>query len=148
MAHKQSKPGILFVCIGNMIRSQMAEGFARKFGGSFLDVFSAGMAPTGVVAEEAVIVMEEKGIDISRQRSKGLADVPLRDMAYVVSMTGRPAEQICPPGFQGTPVTWNINDPLGRSVDRFRIARDEIEEKVKALIQDIWQRATPKTRRG
>ena len=91
-----SRQKVLFVCFGNMIRSQMAEGFAREFGDAFLDVYSAGVSPMGVVSEEAIQVMGEKGIDISGHRSKGLTEVPLSEMDYVISLCDVPAATLCP----------------------------------------------------
>jgi arsenate reductase len=136
-----TKTRILFVCVGNMIRSQIAEGFAREFGGTFLEVYSAGLRPTGSVSEEAIAVMKEKGIDISGQYSKGLEDVPLREMGYVVSMSGHPGRSFCPSNFSGTIVDWDIEDPLGHAIPFFREARDEIEALVKEFVQRIWKDA-------
>jgi arsenate reductase len=133
------KRKILFVCYGNMIRSQMAEGFARDFGGSFLDVYSAGLSPTGLVAHEAILAMREKGIDISKQRSKGLRDVPLAAMDYIVSLLGRSARQFCPPDFAGQTIDWYIHDPIGKHYDVFIEARDDIEKRVKELVKTIWK---------
>ena len=136
------KPKILFVCIGNMIRSQMAEGFAREFGGSFLEVYSAGIAPTGAVSEEAIIVMDEKGIDMTKHYSKGLRDVPFDEMDYVVSLFGRPVDTFCPDSFKGRKIDWDITDPLGRSFEFFRTVRDDMELKVKDLVQQIWRESS------
>ncbi|MCK5406858.1 MAG: arsenate reductase ArsC [Candidatus Krumholzibacteria bacterium] len=130
---------ILFVCYANMIRSQMAEGFARDLGEAFIDAYSAGVHPMGQVSEEAIEVMQEKGIDITAQHSKGLREVPIDEMDYVVSMTNRSASDICPPGFEGVALDWDIQDPVGEPVDRFRMTRDDIEGKVRDLIQRIWQ---------
>ncbi len=130
---------LLFVCYGNMIRSQMAEGFAREFGDAFVEVYSAGVRPTGVVSEEAIHVMQEKGIDIAGHRSKGLGDVPVGEMDYVVSLTNYPAKEMCPPSFQGTAIDWGIDDPIGKPFGHFRVTRDEIEARVNELIQQIWQ---------
>jgi len=132
---------VLFICIGNMIRSQMAEGFARELGGEFLDVYSAGLSPTGVVSEEAIEVMGEKKIDITSQRSKGLEEVPLAEMDYVVSLTRRPAASICGPDHKGEMLDWPIEDPLGRSFDRFRTTRDLIEERVIDFVRRLWKRS-------
>ena len=115
----------------------MAEGFGRRFGGDRVDIFSAGLNPTGVVADSAVSAMAEKGIDIRRQTSKGLADVPLSEMDYVVTMTGHKAESIVPDSFAGIPVTWDIADPIGRSDGKYRTVRDEIEILVRTLIESI-----------
>jgi arsenate reductase len=133
----QRKKKILFVCFGNMIRSQMAEGFGREHGGDVLEVFSAGLQPTGVVSEDAIVAMEEKGIDIKQQSSKGLDDVPLGDMDYVVSLLGRPASSFCPQSFAGTTVDWDIDDPVGHSYDYFLATRNDLERRIKKLIEQI-----------
>lgn len=142
MSDKKQK--VLFVCIGNMIRSQMAEGFARDMASSFLDVYSAGVRHTGAVSEEAVVVMEEKGVDIRSQWSKGLKDVPLEEMDYVISLCRYKAEDMCPPSFKGAPLNWPVDDPLGHAFEYFRAARDEIENKVKSFVQDLWKSGSVK----
>jgi arsenate reductase len=119
----------------------MAEGFAREFGDAFLDVYSAGVRPTGTVSDEAIFVMNEKGIDISRHYSKGLDDVPVDDMDYVVSLTNLPAKDMCPPSFAGRTIDWDIEDPIGKPFDQFRITRDDLEERVKELVKQIWQQS-------
>ena len=130
---------VLFVCYGNMIRSQIAEGFARDRGDAFLDVYSAGVNATGVVSDEAILAMEEKGIDITGQHSKGLDDVPVGKMDYVVSLTDTPAADMCPPSFTGKTIDWDVADPVGRSYEYFRATRDDIEARVRDLTQQIWQ---------
>ncbi|MGD8413537.1 MAG: arsenate reductase ArsC [Candidatus Latescibacterota bacterium] len=132
-----SKTKVLFVCIGNMCRSPMAEGFARALGGDVVEPFSAGLHPTGVVSEDAILMMEEHGIDIARQRSNGLDEVPLNDIDIVVSMTGIPAEQVFPSSFKGKLIDWDVDDPIGRPLSFFRRVRGEIEEKVTNLLEEI-----------
>ena len=139
MMSKSEKKKILFVCYANMIRSQMAEGFARDMGSAFLDVYSAGVHPTGVVGPEAIDVMKEKGIDISRQTSKRIGDVPIMEMDYVINMSGYPIHMVCPPGYEGTAIDWQIDDPVGKSVDYYRGARDAIEERVKKFVKTLWK---------
>jgi arsenate reductase len=139
MNSDNSKTKVLFVCIGNQIRSQMAEGFARHSGGAFVTVFSAGVAHSGIVGHETVEVMREKGIDISRQYSKGLSDVPIGEMDYIVNISGYPAEKVFPAAVNAKVIVWDISDPLGEGVDKFRTARDIIEAKVDALLREIWQ---------
>jgi arsenate reductase len=131
------KTKILFVCIGNMCRSPMAEGFARALGDDFVEVYSAGTHPTGAISEDAIMMMEEKGIDISRQFSKGLRSVPLDTIDIVVSMVGYPSEEILPADFSGKAIDWDVDDPIGRSIGVFRRVRDEIEEKVTNLLESI-----------
>jgi arsenate reductase len=117
----------------------MAEGFARDLGDAFIDVYSAGVNPTGQVSEEAIEVMLEKGIDINSHHSKGLDEVAVNEMDYVVSLTNRPASDICSLAFEGVTLDWDIRDPVGGSIDQFRVSRDNIEERVRDLIQRIWQ---------
>jgi arsenate reductase len=134
---ENQKTKVLFICIGNMCRSPMAEGFARKLGEDVVEVFSAGIHPTGVVSEDAILMMEENGIDISRQRSNGLDEIPLDEIDVAISMTGFPAAQYLPSDFQGRVLDWDVDDPIGRPLATFRRVRDEIEERVKDLLEEL-----------
>jgi arsenate reductase len=140
---ESSKKKVLFVCVGNMIRSQMAEGFARDGGSAFLDTFSAGVTPTGVVSEEAVAVMKEKGIDISDQYSKGLGDVPIAEMDYIVNMSGYDLNSVLPFDVPGTIVDWQVEDPLGRSLQYFRQTRDHLEPRINEFLRWLWKEDSP-----
>jgi len=131
---------LLFVCIGNMCRSPMAEGFAREMGGSRVESYSAGTNPTGVVSEDAIMLMDELGFDISHQRSNGLDAVPLEEMDVVVSMAPRPARLMVPKGFKGRVIDWNVDDPISRGLGTFRRVRDEIRTLVEQLLADIPDR--------
>ena len=133
---------VMFLCTGNSCRSQMAEGFARELGKGLIEPHSAGLIAAGV-HPRAIAVMKEKGIDISRQRSNDIDEELLREMDVVVTLCGN-AEESCPV----TPpeirrVHWPIKDPVGtigtgeEIVKEFRRARDEIEEKVSRLINDL-----------
>src|SRR4030095_4008873 len=124
------KTRVLFVCIGNMCRSPMAEGIARHAGKDLIEAYSAGTHPTGVVSEDAIEIMRELKIDISQQRSKSLLDVPLAEMDIVISMAPKRASEIVPRGFRGKTIDWNVDDPVGRSLTTFRRVRGEIDELV------------------
>ncbi len=138
MNHEDKKKAkVLFVCIGNMCRSPMAEGFARALGDDVVEAYSSGLHPTGVVSEDAILIMEEKGIDISRQRSKGMDSVPLSEIDIIVSMVGHPSRDFVSDKYGGQTYDWDIDDPIGRSVNVFRRVRDEIEEKVTTLLDQI-----------
>ncbi|UCH82826.1 MAG: low molecular weight phosphatase family protein [Candidatus Latescibacterota bacterium] len=137
------KKKVLFVCIGNMIRSQMAEGFAREGGSAFIETFSAGVKPTGVVSEEAVVVMREKGIDISDHRSKGLDDVPVLEMDYIVNMSGYDLKSLVPSAMAGAIIDWHVEDPLGRSLQYFRETRDNLEPRINEFLRQLWQDKIP-----
>jgi arsenate reductase len=146
-----SNPRILFLCTGNSCRSQMAEGFARHFGGDAIEVYSAGTQPT-VVNPTAIAVMREKGVDISAQTSKGLDAVP-QDVDFVITLCGDAAES-CPVYPAHVRVEhWNLPDPAkatgapsrdgnGAEVLKvFREVRDEIERRVKESMGQ-WVRHT------
>jgi protein-tyrosine-phosphatase len=130
------KPCVLFTCIENSCRSQMAEGFAHALGGGMLEAYSAGSKPSGVINLRAIEFMMEKGIDISGQRSKGFNDLPITEFDYAVSMG---CQDICPfvPGARH--IAWNIRDPKGLAEEEFRTVRDEIGEKVATLISKICE---------
>jgi arsenate reductase (thioredoxin) len=123
---------ILFVCVENSCRSQMAEGFARLLGDGVVAAFSAGSRPSGIVNPKAVEAMKEIGVDISGNRSKGFKDVGVDKFDYVVTMG---CGDVCPfvPG--KTHLDWKIEDPKGKDGAFFRRVRDSIGEEVRQLIQ-------------
>lgn len=125
---------LLFVCVENSCRSQMAEGFARALGRGAVEVFSAGSRPSGVVDPRAIGFMKEKGIDISGHRSKGFNTLPVREFDFAVSMG---CADICPfvPGARH--VAWDMRDPKNLSDEEFRKVRDEIEERMKRLFSGM-----------
>jgi len=127
---------VLFVCIGNACRSQMAEAWANHFGKGRVEAHSAGMYPFGSIAEDTYTVMSEKGISLDGQCSKGLRDVPVAEMEVVVGM-GCEVECPVPEGFKGRIVEWEIPDPYGRDIGSFRNVRDMIERQVLALLADL-----------
>ena len=131
------KTRVLFVCIGNMCRSPMAEGIARHAGQDLIEVYSAGTHPTGVVSEDAIEIMRELKIDISKARSKSLLDVPLSEMDIVISMAPKRAREIVPRGFRGKTIDWDVYDPVGRSLTTFRRVRGEIDALVKQLVEEV-----------
>ncbi|MBI2089741.1 MAG: PAS domain-containing protein [Deltaproteobacteria bacterium] len=130
--------GVLFLCTANSCRSQMAEGFARALAPEGVQIYSAGTAPKQVHLL-AIRVMEEAGIDISRQRSKGIEEIPLERIDLVVTLCGE-AEESCP-AFPGKPdhLPWPLPDPARAEgtpeqvLQAFRQVRDEIRARVEAL---------------
>lgn len=137
MTHPPQKTKVLFVCIGNMCRSPMAEGFAHKYGRDILEVYSAGTHATGRVSEDAIEIMRELKIDISKQASNGLDAVPVDEMDLVVSMAPSRARSLVPRGFAGKTVDWKVEDPVGKSLPVFRRVRDQLNVLVKQLVDDI-----------
>jgi len=135
------KPKILFLCTGNTARSQMAEGFLRKYAGDRFEVFSAGLEP-GFINPLTIQVMEEKGMDMSGYYSKGLDQFLGKvHFAYLITVCSR-ADEKCPifPGM-GQRLHWPFEDPAAfqgspeEKLAKFRQVRDEIEAKVKEFAQ-------------
>jgi arsenate reductase (thioredoxin) len=128
---------ILFVCIGNSCRSPMAEGFANYYGSHLLHASSAGSHPARIIQPETIQVMQEKGIDISQQGSKGLLDVNLDWMDWVIVFDASLARSIRLPSRKTQQLNWFVADPIGRSMDLYRAVRDEIQVKVLDFIEKI-----------
>ena len=125
---------LLFVCIGNTCRSQMAEGFARRYGGSAVEVKSAGTDALGYVYEDTARVMLEAGIDISAQSSDQLNDEDLTWTDVIITLGCCRAAELCPPSFKGEQIDWPVEDPFGKPFEVMRRVRDEIESRVLDLI--------------
>jgi len=130
----KEKPRVLFVCVENACRSQMAEAFARFYAANVLDAYSAGSNPSGKVNPDAVKVMQEVDIDIAAQRSKSFRDLPIRDFDYIITLG---CHDVCPfvPGKRH--IEWDIDDPKGKSLYFFREVREKIRRKVQNLIKGI-----------
>lgn len=121
---------VLFICVENSCRSQIAEGFARQVG---LEAESAGVKAGSGVNPNAVNVMAEAGIDISNQFSKAIDNEKLASYDAIISMCSVKTSDFCPSTFIGTQANWNIEDPKGQPLDVFRRVRDEIKAKVEEL---------------
>jgi protein-tyrosine-phosphatase len=128
------KRRIVFVCVENARRSQMAEGFAKAFGHGKLEVYSGGSSPSSQIDPLVIEVMRERGIDLSSKKPKGLDDLPPVEMDYLVTMG---CEETCPAVLAKQVIEWQIPDPKGKSIEFFREVRDIIEKKVKALLEEI-----------
>ena len=121
---------MLFVCVDNCCRSQMAEGFATHFGRDVLVAESAGLAPAGVVVDETVRSMAQRNIDISRHHSKALRTDRTDGYDLIVNMSGFSL----PDGVRAPAVAWKIPDPIGQSDEVYAQVRDQIEALVLDLI--------------
>jgi protein-tyrosine-phosphatase len=124
---------ILFVCVENAGRSQMAEAFAQKYGKDMFVVSSAGNKPAEKVNPVVVEVMKEKGIDVSMNKPKQLTAKMAMDSDLIVSM-GCNDQGICPGPFFKPTVDWSLDDPKGKPVEKVREIRDEIERRVQEFI--------------
>ena len=131
---KRGLKKIVFICVENARRSQMAEGFAEVFGKGELEVYSAGSRPSSQVDLLVVEVMKEKGIDLTAKRPKGLNDLPPIEMDYLITMG---CEETCPAVLAKRVIEWQIPDPKGKLIDVFREVRDLIEDKIRVLLAQI-----------
>ncbi|MFE1250691.1 arsenate reductase ArsC [Streptomyces sp. NPDC058735] len=125
---------VLFVCVHNAGRSQMAAGFLDHLAGDRIEVRSAGSLPAGQVNPAAVEAMREVGIDIAAQRPKLLTTEAVQASDYVITMGCGDA---CPvfPGRKY--LDWPLTDPAGKGVEAVRPIRDEIRSRIEALIDEI-----------
>lgn len=128
---------ILFVCVGNTCRSQMAEGFAKAHGKGRVEVQSAGTSAMGYVNGDTIEAMSEVGVDISTQTSKQLKDEMLDWADVVITLGCCSADKLCPITFKGAKSDWPIEDPLGKPPAVIRRVRDDIEKRVVALIESV-----------
>lgn len=139
---------VMFVCTGNSARSQMAEGFARHFSQARIEAYSAGMEPSRL-NPFAVAVMQEKGIDISEQRSKAFEENLARRMDIVVTVCGNADKRcpILPPEVKK--LHWPLEDPAAAKgtdaeiLAKFREIRDQIELRVVELVGGLLKAGDP-----
>ena len=128
------KPSVLFVCIHNAGRSQMAAGWLTHLAGDAIEVRSAGTAPKDQVNPVAVEAMREVGIDIADQIPKVLTDQAVQVSDVVITMG---CGDTCP-FYPGTRyLDWQLDDPAGQSIDAVRPIRDEIKARVEQLISEL-----------
>jgi len=130
--NRAKRKRVLFVCIGNCCRSQMAEGFAHEYGADIVVAESAGLAPAGIIVDETIRAMAEKSVDISGQYSKAFRLDEANECDLVVNMSGVGL----PDGIEPPVVDWQVPDPIGQSEEMYARVRDQVE----ALVTDlIWQ---------
>lgn len=129
----QTKKRILFVCIGNACRSQMAEAFARAYGSDILTVHSAGLAPAVDVPPLTRQVLAEKNIPTDGQFPKGLVSFAAQRFDVVVNLSGLPL----PAAVVAHVIEWRVRDPIGENESVYRAVSDQIEGLVMRLILEM-----------
>lgn len=127
---------ILFVCVENAGRSQMAEGFFNKYAPKGYRAVSAGTRPATRINPLAVQAMKEAGVDIGAQKSKIITEDVIRGATVAVNM-GCMDRSECPVLFLNSPLDWGIDDPKGKPIESVRTIRDEIERRVKELAGNL-----------
>jgi len=125
---------VLFVCIENSCRSQMAEAFAHLYAQDSIQAYSAGSRPSGQINQKAIAVMAELGYDLSSHSSKSLKEVPQVKYDYVVTMG---CGDECPFIPADAHEDWDLPDPKMLPLEEFRQVRDQIGERVKELAARI-----------
>jgi len=128
------RTSVLFVCVHNAGRSQMAAGFLQHLAGDWVEVRSAGSAPADSINPAVVLAMKEEGIDLSAQRPKILTDEAVVASDVVITMG---CGDVCPiyPGKRY--LDWKLDDPAGQGIDAIRPIRDQIKSLVKELISTL-----------
>ena len=140
--HNDAKKTVLFVCVQNAGRSQMAEGFFRKYAPKDYETISAGTVPTSQINPIAVEVMKEAGIDISKQKPKDLTEDMMRNATAIVNM-GCMDVKYCPALFLPKVIDWGIEDPKDKPIEKVRQIRDEIEKRVLEIIESTKENKIP-----
>ncbi len=126
------KKTFLFVCIENSNRSQMAQAFAKIWGGDAVEAYSAGSRPSGKINPKAIAAMADLNYDLSTHDSKSLEDIPKITYDYIVTMGCGDA---CPWVPAKNRIDWQIPDPREMEPEEFNQVRDSISEKVKTLVR-------------
>jgi len=125
---------VLFVCVENANRSQMAEAFAHILGGAAVEAYSAGSRPSGKVNPKAVEAMRELGYDLSAHGSKALDELPEVEFDFVATMGCGDA---CPMVRARQRADWSIPDPKHLPPDEFRVVRNLVRDQVRAALEDL-----------
>lgn len=135
------KQRVLFLCVGNSCRSQMAEGFARAYGHDVMDPVSAGLSPAMIVDPNTKAVMGERGISLENHFPKTLEEAMTPMPKLLVNISGAAVPHFA----AGIPTeSWRVRDPIGEVQGVHREVRDEIEGLVMNLVLRLRQRAEPK----
>jgi arsenate reductase (thioredoxin) len=142
---------VLFLCIGNSCRSQMAEGFARTYGSDVMEPASAGLSPAAIVQPLTKHVMQAKNINIDDQYPKDLSSIDVSGFDLLINMSGTKLPARIPVEVRD----WNIEDPIGRSEEVYFTVGDQIEHLVMSLILELRREtrngdrsSTPEVRGG
>ena len=133
---KKPEKYVLFACIENAGRSQMAEGFFKKYAPKGWNAMSGGSSPKSYVNPLAIQVMKEAGVDISNHKAKMLSEGLIRGAELKVNMGCMDTTE-CPSLILGRYVDWGIEDPKDKSIEKVREIRDEIEIRVKELVKGL-----------
>jgi arsenate reductase len=127
---------VLFLCIGNACRSQMAEAIARHSASDVIEASSAGLVPFGEIPSTTLAVLRERGISVDGQTSKPLRPEDIAEADIVINMTGRPGASIFTEHLERIE-DWDVGDPYGFNLAVYREIRDQIEARVEDLARRL-----------
>lgn len=133
-----SRTRVLFVCVGNTCRSQIAEALARHTAADVIEPSSAGISPFGRIVEPTRAILRERGVSLDGQYSKGLREVNADGAHLIVNMTGMPGRALFP---GASVVDWEIDDPYGEDLGVYRRILEDIEERLNALAADLRRKS-------
>jgi arsenate reductase len=126
---------VLFVCVENAGKSQMAEALTRKYSAGKVEALSAGTMPAKEVNPVVIQVMQEKGIDLTAKKPKAITRQMVEEADMIIVM-GCSAEGFCPARLLNKVVDWQIEDPKDKPTEKVREIRDEIESRIRKLISE------------
>ncbi len=130
---------MLFVCVGNSCRSPMAEAMARAMGKGRIEAHSAGLYPTGWIAEKTLATLLDMGYPVDGLHSKGLDAVPLPSMDVVVSLIGDSGLRLLPGGAATHRESWSIRDPYGDDEQVYRAVARGLESRIRMLVAQLLE---------
>jgi len=128
---------VVFLCYGNACRSIMAEALARHFLGNLIEAGSAGLVPLGYIPSLTLEALSEAGISAGGLYSKGLADMRLDDVDYLINLTGYPVDPQILSSFSGKLISIYVRDPFGGDIETYRGVRKELELLVKNKLPEL-----------
>lgn len=131
-------PSVVFVCVANSCRSQMAEALAKSMAGPEWEIWSAGSQPAGKVHPLAIQMMQELGLNLDTHQSKGLNDLPPKQWDYVVTMG---CGDNCPTLPARQRLDWQLPDPIGLPIAETRKIREDIRTRVRTLLKHNTRRS-------
>jgi protein-tyrosine-phosphatase len=134
---------ILFICIANTCRSPMAEAIARAIGGGRVAAFSAGLSPTGMVADGSLATLRRLGYPAEGLSSKGIDDIPADQMDVIVSLIGADGLRYLPQGLTPRLEAWSIRDPYGDDEEVYLGVGRELERRITSLINELLDAELP-----
>lgn len=133
-----TKRRVLFVCVGNCIRSQFAEAFARAYGSDVIEAFSCGVAPAGFIADPVQRILRERGVALTGLASKSVYEAGAGPFDIIVNISGSPLPRNFPaPASEQTVREWPIRDPMGLKEAAYEEAAREIESRVMSLVLEL-----------